>query len=354
MLSVYIRAALSPLCASVRRSAAWLTGLPSGRAWQVRVRTTHPAAAGNRSDASSVDSDVLLLRTGAAHTRWLELLRVSEGGATAPDFLADHNSGDFKGDTAFLSTCGTNCGFYNFSSSPRVRYCVEMAVREFPNPNTTGGAVGFADYLSCPGGHPARYSGLCNCDVWTDRIMAHQSKAELDRFCPAHRGDATSEGTAAARIGEESWRRCTCANFSMASGLPTPTLPSLSQNFVGMMPINLPCTSILAFRNISGWAPGSYPTTRRFGAWFSTPSRGQCPPGAEVGDGGCSWRRDPTALVVYGPDLLSHGWNLTAPPITARDPRGHEWWWVPERQTEGNLRAVEGAFRELGPRCCGC
>ena len=90
--------------------------------WQVRVRTTHPAAAGNRSDASSVDSDVLLLRTGAAHTRWLELLRVSEGGATAPDFLADHNSGDFKGDTAFLSTCGTNCGFYNFRVGFSLRF----------------------------------------------------------------------------------------------------------------------------------------------------------------------------------------------------------------------------------------
>ena len=121
-----------------------------------------------------------------------------------------------------------------------------------------------------------------------------------------------------------------------------------------MMPVPLPCTSILAFRQIAGWGPGRYETTLPYGAWYSTPSEGQCAPDQSVGNRGCTWKRDPTAFMVYGEQLLAQGWNLTAPDIRAKDPRGHEWWWVPVRQTDQNRQAMERAFDRLRPRCCGC
>ena len=360
-----------PLAANIsnaRGHSAWLRSLASAQTYEVQVRTSwRLRGSASPGESPYVDSDVLRLRTAAAGTRWVELFRVSEGGARSTDFLADHNSGDARGDVAFLSTCGTNCGFYDFFASPRVRYCVEMARVSIPHTNTTNGSTAYSDYLSCPGGQPSRYSGPCNCAVWTDRIIAHEPEEQLARFCPAvlpTKQNSSTIGTSrplpAVAVESEpksppAWRACKCANCSMESGQPpTPWAGSLSQRYIGMMPVPLPCTSILAFRQIAGWGPGTYETTLPYGAWYSTPSEGQCAPDQSVGNRGCTWKRDPTAFMVYGEQLLAQGWNLTAPDIRAKDPRGHEWWWVPVRQTEQNRQAMERAFEGLRPRCCGC
>ena len=47
---------------------------------------------------------------------------------TFPDYLANHNSGSRDGDVAFLTGAGYggHGHFFDFETSPRIRYCVEI------------------------------------------------------------------------------------------------------------------------------------------------------------------------------------------------------------------------------------
>eukprot|EP01048_Picozoa_sp_COSAG05_P008338 COSAG05_NODE_629_length_8215_cov_26.328241_6_plen_337_part_00 len=320
--------------------------------------------------------------------------RVAEGGATAPDFLAEHNSGDAAGDVAFLSTCGGDgCGFYNFTASPRVRYCVELlgtggsggnssdgSQTWFPYPTTTNSSHVYADYLSCPGAQLNRYAGDCNCAVWSDRIIAHESLAELDTYCQLVNGSDGDSGS--------SWRQCGCANASSGRPIrwPADGFPNISvgqQNpskwVTGMMPVPLPCTAMLAFlppghsgdngshngTGPNGWAPGLYKETVPWGHWYSHPSHSQC--GSMPDDSqdkhaqqspemACTWRLDTRATMVYGATLVKHGWNTTDEQLLPHviDGRGHVWQWVSMTRTRANTAAFMRAFAAFNPRCCGC
>ena len=53
--------------------------------------------------------------------------------------------------------------------------------------------------------------------------------------------------------------------------------------------------------NIS-WPPG-------LGRWFSTPAKGECAEGAQLGTGGCAWRRLPQARIAYGFELVEAGFR---------------------------------------------
>jgi hypothetical protein len=53
--------------------------------------------------------------------------------------------------------------------------------------------------------------------------------------------------------------------------------------------------------NIS-WPPG-------LGHWFSTPAKGECAEGAQLGTGGCAWRRLPQARIAYGFELVEAGFR---------------------------------------------
>jgi hypothetical protein len=243
-------------------------------------------------------SPTTLHRTGAANTTWLEVFRVAENMVGHPDYLArctslpptpyptsrrpnnlplptgsqtawvshptppggrkvcvlclsldlltpppppphhqaNHNSGTLEADTPFLTTAAGR--FFDFESSPRVRYCVEIAkvdlssIKRTPsNPPSVPTNTAFSEYLSCNGAHggngghsspphppPAaigqwgNYS--CICDNRIDRVLAHQTVAQLAQYCPASASDNT----------------CVCAAGSV----------SASTIHTGWMPVSLP------------------------------------------------------------------------------------------------------------------
>eukprot|EP00470_Lotharella_oceanica_P015870 CAMPEP_0170183970 /NCGR_PEP_ID=MMETSP0040_2-20121228/32365_1 /TAXON_ID=641309 /ORGANISM="Lotharella oceanica, Strain CCMP622" /LENGTH=159 /DNA_ID=CAMNT_0010429877 /DNA_START=66 /DNA_END=546 /DNA_ORIENTATION=- len=100
-----------------------------------------------------------------------------------------------------------------------------------------------------------------------------------------------------------SFRDCVCDNASMA----------ISSYYTGMMPTALPVTSGLVHGDIKGYSPGNYPYSKPYGHWYSFPSKGKCKDGASVGSG-CTWQRSETSYIVYGPELVAHGWNRTITP----------------------------------------
>jgi hypothetical protein len=117
------------------------------------VRTVvHP-----RPDLCALAVCAVTLRTGTAETLWIEPLRVSENLMVWPDYLANHNSGTMEGDVAFLTGAGAG-HFFLFDTSPRVKYCVEIAKQDLSKiPRTPSGPpeipvnYSFAEYLSCNG-----------------------------------------------------------------------------------------------------------------------------------------------------------------------------------------------------------
>jgi hypothetical protein len=247
-------------------------------------------------------------------TFWLEAYRVTENMMTFPDYLANHNSGDLDGDVAFLSGSGGTgrSNFFDFMTSPRVRYCVEIAkvdltgkVERTPSfPPFIPINQSFSDYASCNGfgrgGAPYAPGPLdplewqnytCRCDNHIDRIFAHQSTKQLCSICGAcDPHDKHGFGM-----------QCNCSDSSLAA----------SAKYVGFMPYVLPKPNM--------WGPAPPPTPGppvkpyQFGGWYHFPSAAKCPDdGTPVGTNGCTWRRDPRAYMVYGKDLLESGWNATA------------------------------------------
>ena len=77
-----------------------------------------------------------------------------------------------------------------------------------------------------------------------------------------------------------------------------------------------------------------------YGGWYHFPSQTKCPDdGTPIGTDGCTWRRDPHAFMLYGQDLLAHGWNLTAVPTN--------------EAIFGNTAAMAAAMSALTSRGCG-
>ena len=165
-----------------------------------------------------------------------------------------------------------------------------------------------------------------------------------------------------------SWRRCACADATTGRPVPwsTGNLPNItvparspSRRWTGMMPVPMPLTALLAFSTMDGWAPGEYQQTTSYGRWFSHPHSTQCHrdhhqhSGSDGTAGSCTIER--RATMVYGRQLLAHGWNTTDEGLTRRaDGRGHVWRWVSTARTRANTKAFIEAFEALQPRCCGC
>eukprot|EP01051_Picozoa_sp_SAG22_P009559 SAG22_NODE_804_length_7097_cov_173.117176_4_plen_453_part_00 len=283
-----------------------------------------------------------LLPQPLVETFWLEAWRVTENQLTTPDFLANHNSGDLDGDVAFLSHSGGTgtSNFFDFMTSPRVRYCVEIAKVDLSSVGRTSSYPPFlkqnetfSDYASCNGfgrggapyapGPPdplewQNYS--CLCDNHIDRTFAHQTKAQLCGFC----GDCGGEGGFG--------MTCNCSESSLAA----------SRQHVGFMPFVLPIPNM--------WGPPPPPTPgppikpMGYGGWYHFPSGGKCPDdGTPVGTDGCTWRRAPRAHMLYGQDLLDAGWNATS--AVGRTGDGI---------IAGNKKAVQASVGKLTSKCCGC
>jgi hypothetical protein len=95
-----------------------------------------------------------------------------------------------------------------------------------------------------------------------------------------------------------------------------------------------------------------YPNHTHIGDNLSTPKRGGCKEGQALGDGGCTWKKQPESRLLYFDDLRRAGWNNTVPHDTLTDMTGSL------DAIHAMSRAWDGTgskfTRLLSPRCCGC
>jgi len=243
--------------------------------------------------------------------QFMSIVRISERNATEIDFLSNHDSGDYEGDSAFMTAMGSGGRFiHDFNESIIAQYCIEVAPDEF------------ADYVSCnppdtiedtllptPGFPNA--TQICECVNEMDRRIGHQNAT------PACGPDA------------QPWALCNCSAAST----------NRSDHFVGAMDIFLPwvCGS-------SESGDGTCDVNLPFGHWYSTPAHAQCADDDPIGTDGCTWRRLPTAHVVRGWQLVEAGWNGTAPDWN--DPNSTD-------QFRHNAKVLQDAFETLMPHPCG-
>lgn len=194
--------------------------------------------------------------------------------------------------------------------------------------------------MSCNGPEAAPRNSpadpVCICDVYADRMIALQPKAEFSQACAP---------PVWSRDGSHNDPVCNCTGPSGARSKWE--ISAKSARFVGRMPTWIPYFYFQTPR-------GTYPGARQNGDNWSTPKNGSCPDGAALGDGGCSWRRLPAAAVIAGAELLALGWNATAVshwPLREYGPNTTE-------QYATNLPVFKAAWARLGAlvaqRCCGC
>eukprot|EP00035_Acanthoeca_spectabilis_P025849 m.460135 g.460135 ORF g.460135 m.460135 type:complete len:511 (-) comp21943_c0_seq1:139-1671(-) len=299
-----------------------VTGLMPGRTYEAIVVAEYAKIKAHASTAA-------VFRTANDSTIWINPHRVSENLLTTVDFLANHNSGTLQGDVGFMTFAGNSSHFFNLFGSPLTSFCVEMAKvdlsglnRTSSNPPSIPTDNQFADYISCNGNRDDPPNGwgnyTCVCDNTIDRVIAHQPAAFIEKLC----GDGP--------IMPE--KLCTCGAESLAA----------SARYTGFMATSLPW--IHMHRGPSGSPiPDPPATITPFGGWYSHPSGTKCADTTgQVGDGGCTWRRDPRARMVYGAGLVAAGWVIPQNATTA--------------DILGNVKAATKAFNAIPmtPRCCGC
>ena len=211
-------------------------------------------------------------------------------------------------------------------------YLESVGTTSWPSPATKiTRNTQYADYASCngarQGGTQQMYNYSCICDNFIDRVIAHQDVALLKKL-------GCSEGMTGGGA-------CNCSAISLDA----------SSWWTGLMPISLPWT----------FKANAVPATdlTRFGSWFSHPGASKCadgaaslpvqppvaPGAAPANSGPCNWRRLAAARIVYGADLLAHGWNRTG---------GHSVNCTND-EMESNLAAFTASFAALPmrPRVCG-
>lgn len=167
----------------------------------------------------------------------------------------------------------------------------------------------------------------CICDNHIDRVIAHQTQAQLTAFCGNSSFDPGAKGPGV----------CNCSDSSLAASL----------KHVGFMPMVLPFNLHMPGPNKPGHGPPPPPSPpppsppMAYGGWYHFPAATKCPDDGvtPVGSNGCTWRRDPRAYMLYGKDLLAAGWNLTTGASNA--------------QIFGNEAAMAAAMGKLTTRKCG-
>ena len=207
-------------------------------------------------------------------------------------------------------------------------FCVEMLPVPVPVPvleeqNNVGNVSdGFSDYLSCNSDEVDGYGNdprdpRCICIVYDDRLLAHQTKAELDRDC---------------YIGKIPWvdeTVCNCSGTLGEGEIPQQGNPSLTH--VGRAPVYLP---YVAYNVVPA---NAYPGQKESGFNYHFPKAGRCPEGVDIGTDGCTWRRLPRARLLYGQDLLDSGWDNHFVPDTITN----------QTHTIANNQAFKRAWKKL-------
>jgi hypothetical protein len=315
---------------------ARIDGLQAGSTYAIAVRV----------EGATV-SDSVVMRTaqhaGRSNTSvmYTTMYRVSEYTYDI-DYLRNHDSADLAGSAGFLTSTNDNL-FFQLALAPVTQYCVQhVAV----SPSAAAGRIaGFAPYTSCNGPEAAPRTHprdpLCICDVFPDRLIAQQSADQMAAECGAvtwNTTDSTHDSPP-----------CVCANDTAGANASKWAVPAAARRFVGAMPVYAPYFYYQ-------YPLSEYPRSTLFGRNYATPKPGACAEGEPIGGGatGCTWRRAPTARIVWGSELLRRGWNNTAVdhwPLHRYGPNQ-------SAQLAHNLPIFAGAFDalqgRLTPRCCGC
>jgi hypothetical protein len=123
------------------------------------------------------------------------------------------------GQCAFLTSTNDNL-FFQLAKSPVTRYCVE---------HEDTSSTGFAPYISCngpeakPRNDPA--DPICICDVYADRMIALQSKTEMDGACGP--GVMHSDGT-------HTNPDCNCTGVGVGASPSKWAVPTTSYTHIGL------------------------------------------------------------------------------------------------------------------------
>ena len=120
--------------------------------------------------------------------------------------------------------------------------------------------------------------------------------------------------------------------------------------YTGYMPIPMPIflaryNKWFSNNKSQEFPPADIPNVTSFGGWYSHPMEGKCIHSTPVGDGGCTWSRDPRARVLFPPELQSRGW--IGRPLNS----------VLQSDAIHNAAVAKAAFNDAFPlesRCCGC
>lgn len=168
------KSSLAHVPTNTSRVATVVYGLESASTYEIVIRGCN----GELSDPE-------IFQTSAVNISYSEMYRVSEY-LYEVDFLANHNSADLDGQTAFLTSTNDN-DFFKLALSPVTRYCVEHIA---PTATPLGT---FAPYVSCNGPEAEPRNDpkdpMCICDVYADRMIALQTAKEMNTsryFLPQH------------------------------------------------------------------------------------------------------------------------------------------------------------------------
>lgn len=234
--------------------------------------------------------------------------------------------------------CGVGWPESTPAEGPITEYCVEylpLTSSSSSSPSSSSSDDGFSDYLSCNsdevdafGNDPRNPSCICIC--YDDRLLSHQSPQELQRDCSFLTNDDYMPW-----VNETS---CNCANTS--SPLPQANnLSSLSN--IGRTPIYLPYVGVPMLPT------GLREYDELIGYNYHFPKDTECKGEEELGDNGCTWKRKSISRMIYGQDLLNHGWDLNFIPDTPTN----------MTHTKANIDAFATTFQVLGdiflPSPCG-
>eukprot|EP00466_Bigelowiella_natans_P006571 jgi/Bigna1/88157/estExt_fgenesh1_pg.C_280189 len=224
-----------------------------------------------------------------------------------------------------------HCGVGWPESSPEEGVIQEFCIEYYPSKKTSpqkagrGGAGesdGFSFYLSCNSDETSQYGSTarepkCICQVKDDRMLSHQTSAELARDCPSNQTIPWVNETV-----------CNCPDTSS----PIPSSSSDSVTHIGRSPVYLPYVGVEL-------GPCDPPECVSIPSGFNYhfPASTACDEDALLGSEGCTWKRTPTVRMIYGSDLISAGWNRSFVPDTNTD----------TNHTQANIRAFQRAVKAL-------
>jgi hypothetical protein len=279
-----------------------------------------PAAVASVEAFGSADKEEIPLPATRPRTRWVEIFRINGissfavgppdpmNNYTLPDYIENHNAFTTPPSDASVAS------YWPAKNSSITRYCAEFADVTFDNVTTpgytyggTGGEVHnvtshYADYLSCNG-------GKCDCMLCGDRVVFLGHKA-MKQVCPM-----TAE--------EEKW---VDEHYQPnATSVPEKQAEECHYKVTTLPPRRCNCPNLALSLKHVGMAQGM----------LSFPLGGQCPFGAYVGEGGCTWRTDPLSFSISMGGLVEKG---------GLDPK---------KTPQENVAVALAAYKEFGARSCG-